>query len=65
MDSRPVVVPLCFSCVHYRGETAAGYKCTAFPLDIPTPILLMEHDHRQPYPNDRGIRYERDPSSKL
>jgi hypothetical protein len=33
-------------------------RCAAFPGGIPTPILLLEADHREPYPGDNGIRFE-------
>lgn len=55
------VDPLCFDCRHLDRAALRGpgpERCRAFPDGIPTPILLMRHDHRKPWPNDRGIRFE-------
>jgi len=32
--------------------------CDAFPIGIPSVILTGERDHRQPFPGDKGIRWE-------
>ena len=52
----------CARCVHFnRKATAKGlYRCKAFPdgTGIPQAILVADHDHRQPYPGDHGIRFE-------
>jgi hypothetical protein len=54
------IIPQCFGC--QRMADAAGrrpgeYRCEAFPSGIPAEILLNQHDHREPYPGDGGIRY--------
>ena len=48
-----VTRPQCMTCVHRRSLS----HCTAFPKGIPTVIFLNQHDHRKPYPGDRGIRW--------
>lgn len=51
-------------CRHWAGDltfTAKGEaraSCAAFKQGIPQSILRGEHDHRQPYAGDNGIRYE-------
>lgn len=52
------LVPLCHSCKHWHREDFAGFRCDAFPQGIPAPILESDHDHREPYPGDNGVRYE-------
>jgi hypothetical protein len=32
--------------------------CSAFPFDIPVPILMGEVEHKKPYKGDMGIQYE-------
>jgi hypothetical protein len=50
----------CATCLHFHDddnrETAT---CDAFPDGIPEQILTGEVDHKSPFPNDNGIRYER------
>ena len=44
----------CMSCRHYKKTRS----CTAFN-EIPFDILTGRHDHRKPYPGDKGILYEK------
>lgn len=44
----------CVYCQHLWS----GFVGAAFPGGIPDVILLGEHDHREPYPGDGGIRFE-------
>ena len=45
----------CPICVHYRFDL----KCAAFPDGLPAEILTGQHDHRDPYSGDNGVRFER------
>jgi hypothetical protein len=44
----------CLLCKHYK----LMQECDAFPDGIPIEIFTCEHDHREPYPGDHGIRFE-------
>ena len=44
----------CLLCEHY----IAGLSCAAYPEGIPEKILTGEHNHREPYKGDNGIRFE-------
>ena len=44
----------CILCEHYIND----YTCDAFPEGIPEAIRLDEHDHREPFKGDNGIRFE-------
>ena len=48
------IIPQCHDCEHYRG----GAVCAAF-TDIPNAILVTgEHDHRDPFKGDGGVRFK-------
>ncbi len=49
--------PICIGCKHFRAG-ADTISCGAFPDLIPIEIIQSQADHREPYSNDHGIRYE-------
>ncbi len=50
---------LCATCRHLR----VGLACTAFPDGIPYAIQSGFADHRKPYPNDNGVRWQSAPKA--
>lgn len=44
----------CLDCKHYQ---CLGV-CEAFPEGIPAAIFTGEHDHREPFEGDNGVRFE-------
>jgi hypothetical protein len=54
---------MCLWCKHFGDHrTAEGFleiSCAAFPTEIPDEIFEGDFDHREPYPGDNGIRFER------
>ncbi len=57
----PQSSPLCQFCKHRSEED--GFACAAFPDEIPEAIIMdgASNEHRDPYPGDRGIRFEPHP----
>lgn len=54
-----LLAPQCVRCKHWpRVTSVKGLPCDAFPDGVPDVILRGEHDHREPYPGDNGIRFE-------
>jgi len=43
----------CVICKHYKKDK----RCSAFNK-IPDTIWSIENNHKKPYPNDKGIRFE-------
>ena len=57
------IIPQCFGCRHFDDTAPRGiFRCDAYPTEIPTPILISEHDHKRPYPGDHGIHFEPKPT---
>ena len=59
--------PRCYArrCRHFTGvvgedEAQQHVTCAAFPDGIPEDIAYGDNKHLTPYPNDNGIRYERE-----
>lgn len=44
----------CDYCRHFHHDGT----CDAFPKGIPSEILGGQHNHRQPFTGDNGIRFE-------
>lgn len=54
--SRPWQSDTCWDCKHLRG----GRVCDAFPEEgVPDALWNAWRAHREPYPGDHGIQYER------
>lgn len=54
-DPAELRVSQCTFCAHRSPD---GTRCKAYPRGIPVEILFNEHDHRQPFHGDNGIRYQ-------
>jgi hypothetical protein len=44
----------CVGCIHYLGAKT----CEAYPEEIPDEIYIEGFDHREPFKDDNGIRWE-------
>ncbi len=64
----PLKPPICYKCKHFKireyyNEAAGeeGWYCKAFPKKIPEEIATGNHDHKEPFPGDKGVLFERNP----
>lgn len=50
----------CLLCGHFAsdGDERGLFECTAYPAGIPFVIISGEHDHREPFKGDNGIRFK-------
>lgn len=56
-------IPICFWCKHLDAQKqydTGKMQCHAFPDRIPDEIWNLEYDHREAYPNDNGIQFEKE-----
>lgn len=51
--------PICRACFRYSGQDT----CEAFPDGIPGRIMYQHYDHRLPFPGDKGLRFELNPTA--
>ena len=54
----PAYSKTCTLC-EYLHDKGKGRKCVAFPDGIPLPIWKGENNHKEPYPGDNDIQFER------
>ena len=47
-------------CIDCKYKHIGYGTCDAFPESIPDEILENKHDHKNPYPGDNDIRYEKE-----
>lgn len=50
--------PQCIECKHFKTIVDPP-RCVAFPDGIPDDIWYGDFDHRNPYPEDNGILFEK------
>ena len=56
-----ITISQCIDCRHW----VKGGACAAFPGGVPEAIKNNEVSHKNPYPGDNGVRYERLTNAKV
>lgn len=58
---------ICFACKRLRSKMREDEPatCDAFPDGIPDEIYPNGADHREPYPDDHGLRFLLDPRKEF
>ena len=62
----PAVALQCMRCARFQGISGEPVRarCEAFPEGIPPEIAFDQHDHREAFPGDHGIRFkEKEPDA--
>ena len=49
-----IMINRCVICRRYRGNET----CTVYKDRIPNQIFTAQHDHREPFKGDNGIRFK-------
>jgi chromosome partitioning protein len=57
------IANICVWCARWHRGRRNRETGDAFPHGIPEAILLMDHDHRRPYPGDHGLQFDAEPGS--
>jgi hypothetical protein len=52
-------MPQCENCLHGEWDEEKRTFCKAFPKGVPDDIYYGDHDHTKPYPDDKGIRFQK------
>lgn len=55
---------ICMYCLRFHEADLQEETCDAFPNGIPNAIIMMEADHRKPYPGDHGLLFLVEPGSE-
>ena len=57
IDLSDMDAPICNQCKHFN-RVSLNMICTAYPKGIPIQIIKSIVDHKTPFINDNGVRFE-------